>query len=405
MCENQASLTAGDVTAASRTRNPSRPSIVIAMDSFKGCVSSLEAGEAVAAGILSVLPDARVRRLPVADGGEGTIEAIAQGVGGERLAASVTAPDGTPVRAQYLVLHGDTALIELASASGLTLVPEACRNPMTASTFGTGELIRDALDRGFRKILLAVGGSATNDGGIGIMNALGARFLDAGGKPVPGSGGSLDAIERIDLSGLHRGVTGLSLLVACDVTNPLCGETGASRVFGPQKGATPEMVDALDEGLRSYAGKIREWTGLEVADMPGCGAAGGVNASLVAFCGAVLMPGISWVLEAIGLRNSLSDADLVITGEGRMDGQSIFGKAPIGVASIAKERNLPVVAIVGDTGPGAEAVLSHGIDRILRLRQDGMSVEESMKRAAGLLFEAGVTVAREVRFDKPSTNP
>lgn len=371
------------------------PVIVIAMDSFKGCIDSLDAAGTVAEGILSVLPDAVIHLLPVADGGEGTTAAIAHGLGGSWISCLVTGPDGEPVNARYLTVGGDTAILELAAASGLTLVAPGKRNPLTATTFGTGELLLDALRRGFRNLFLGVGGSATNDGGTGLMTALGARFLDSDGQPVPCGGGSLGRIARIDLSGLHPGVAEMALTVACDVSNPLCGETGASFVFGPQKGATPDMAAQMDRNLKHYADLVFRETGLDVASMPGSGAAGGVNASLVPFCGAVLKPGISWVLEAIGMREWVRRADLVITGEGRMDGQSVFGKAPVGVAAIAKEQGLPVVAIVGDTGPGFEGVFQHGIDRIFRLRRDGMTVAESMDQVRRLLADAGIAVARE----------
>ncbi len=374
--------------------------IVIAMDSFKGCIDSLDAADSVAEGILTVLPDAVIHRLPIADGGEGTMAAIAHGLGGIWISCSVSGPDGNRVEVRYLATGGDTAILELAAASGLTLVRPEKRNPLSATTFGTGELLLDALNRGYRKIFLGVGGSATNDGGVGLMTALGARFLDAEGEGVPYGGGFLGRIDQIDLSGIHPGVSEMSMTVACDVSNPLCGETGASFVFGPQKGATPEMAAILDRNLQHYAEIVFLKTGINTANLPGSGAAGGVNASLVPFCGAVLKPGIEWVLEAVGLEARVVRADLVITGEGRMDGQSIYGKAPIGVASIAKKHGVPVVAIVGDTGPGFEAVYGHGIDRVVRLRREGMSVADSMAQARTLLSEAGARVARELPFTK-----
>jgi glycerate kinase len=380
--------------------------IVIAMDSFKGCIDSLDAADSVAEGILTVQPDAVIHRLPIADGGEGTMAAIAHGLGGIWISCSVSSPDGSPVEVRYLSTGGDTAILELAAASGLTLVRPEKRNPLSATTFGTGELLLDALNRGYRKIYIGVGGSATNDGGVGLMTALGARFLDAEGKGVPCGGGFLGRIEKIDLSGIHPGVSEMSMTVACDVSNPLCGETGASFVFGPQKGATPEMVALLDRNLQHYAEVVFRETGINTANLPGSGAAGGVNASLVPFCGAVLKPGIEWVLEAVGLEARAVHADLVITGEGRMDGQSIYGKAPIGVASIAKKHGVPVVAIVGDTGPGFEAVYGHGIDQVVRLRRDGMSVAESMAQARMLLSDAGAGVARELPFTRaPAGKP
>lgn len=389
------------------------PLVVIAMDSFKGCIGSMEAAGVVADGLRAVWPQLDIRCLPVADGGEGTVEAMYHGLGGEWVTVTVTGPMGSPVEARYLRLPDGTAILELASASGLTLVPAEARNPLHATTYGTGELMRHALASGCTRLMLGVGGSATNDGGVGLLEALGARFLDENGETLrfgraardgetgcsTNGGGLLHRIARVDTSEWFTGrgsdsLPANQLLVACDVQNPLCGPNGASHVFGPQKGATPEMVRLLDENLRLYADVVRRQTGVDVATLPGSGAAGGVNASLVPFLHAELRPGIAWVLEAVGLRNALAEASLVITGEGRMDGQSVYGKAPIGVAAIAKEMGLPVCAIVGDTGDGVEAVYNHGIDRVLKLRKAGMTVETSMAQVRERLFAAGVNLAR-----------
>ena len=389
------------------------PVVVIAMDAFKGCIGSLDAAAVVADGIRSVWPEIVVCCLPVADGGEGTIDAIHHGLGGEWIPVEVTGPMGATVSSKYLRLPDGTAILELAAASGLPLVPEAERNPLLATTYGTGELIRHVLDTGCTRLMLGVGGSATNDGGVGLLEALGARFYDASGAlvrfgPLKGNGGvegvvngggSLHRIARIDTTGLHPAFRTnhpeVPLTVACDVSNPLCGPTGASATFGPQKGATPDMVRLLDAHLKQYASVVTAQTGMEVETLPGSGAAGGVNASLVPFCHAVLRPGVQWVLEAVGLEAVLGDACLVVTGEGRMDGQSVYGKAPVGVAGMAKNHTLPVVAIVGDTGANVEAVYEHGVDRILKLRTATMTVSESMGLVRERLFDAGVRIARD----------
>ncbi len=380
-----------------------RPVVVIAIDSFKGCISSLDAAAELSAGLKREAPEVEVRILPVADGGEGTVEAIAHGIGGTWVGCRVHGPLGDWVDARYLMTGADTAILELAAASGLPLVPAEMRNPLRTNTYGTGEMIRDALERGCRNLFLGVGGSATNDGGVGLAEALGVRFFDAEDRPVHFDGTSaawtggegVERIARIDLAHLHPAVREMTLTVACDVDNPLCGPLGASVVFGPQKGATQEEVVRLDAALVHYAATVARHTGIETAYMPGAGAAGGVNASLVPFFGARLKPGIQWVLEAIGLRGQLAGAHLVITGEGRMDGQSIHGKAPVGVAALAMEAGIPVVAVVGDTGPGIEAVYGHGIDRVLKLRRASMSLEASIASVRIRLRDAGARIARE----------
>ena len=400
-----------------------RPVIVIAIDSFKGCISSLDAAAELAAGLRQEEPDVEVRILPVADGGEGTVEAIAHGIGGTWVSCQVHGPLGDLVEAKYLVTgngtgtdigtgsdthsdtHSDTctAILELAAASGLTLIPPEERDPLRTNTYGTGEMIRHALEHGCRHLYLGVGGSATNDGGVGLVEALGVRFFDEDDRPVmfganPAEwigGAGVERIARIDLSQLEPAVGAMTLTVACDVDNPLCGPHGASAVFGPQKGATTVVVERLDAALARYAAIVAQQTSMEIARMPGAGAAGGVNASLIPFCGARLKPGIQWVLEAVGLQRRLDGAHLVITGEGRMDGQSIHGKAPVGVAALAKEVGIPVVAVVGDVGPGIEAVYGHGIDRVLKLRRENMSLEESIASVRIRLRDAGARIARE----------
>jgi glycerate 2-kinase len=299
------------------------------------------------------------------------------------------------VRARFGLLgDGRAAVVEMAEASGLPLVPKAKRNPLVTTTRGTGELIAAALDRGADRILLGIGGSATVDGGAGMAEALGVRLLDAKGRPVPPGGGGLAKLARIDVSGLDPRVRGARIEVACDVTNPLCGPRGAARVYGPQKGATPAMVAALDRNLARLARIIRRDLGIDVTKLSGGGAAGGLGVGLVAFCGATLRPGVEMVIDAVQLAGTLRGADLVITGEGRIDRQSAFGKTPVGVARAAKKLGIPVVAVCGSIGDGAEAVLDQGIDAYVSLVNGPMTLDDAMRRAPELLRSAAAQVMR-----------
>ncbi len=369
--------------------------IVIAPDSFKECLSARGVAEALARGVRDAAPSARITCVPMADGGEGTVEALVDATGGRYLHARVTAPLGNRVRAKFGLLGGGrTAVIEMAQASGLPLVPPARRNPLVTTTRGTGELLSAALDRGAKKILIGIGGSATNDGGAGMAEALGVKLLDAKGRPIPPGGGGLAQLSRIDISGLDPRVRNVCIEVACDVTNPLTGRAGASAVYGPQKGATPEMVKTLDRNLARLARIVRRDLCRDVEKLPGSGAAGGLGAGLVAFLGAKLRPGVEMVIDATDLTRALRGADLVITGEGRMDRQSAFGKTPVGVARAAKELKIPVVAVCGSIGPGADAVLSQGIDAYVSLVTGPMPLDEAMRRAPELLRNTASQVVR-----------
>jgi glycerate kinase len=331
--------------------------IVVAADSFKGTLTSREAGNAIADGIHRVLPDARVMVLPVADGGEGTVEAFLEARGGTRRCVTVMGPLGEPVGAEFAILAGGKqAVLEMAAASGITLLESDRRDPLRTTTYGTGQIIGAALDAGCGEILIGVGGSATVDGGCGAAQALGVCFLDATDRALqPGiGGGQLDRIERIDLADRDLRVAGSEIAVLCDVANPLCGAKGAARTFGPQKGASPEQVSLLDENLRHLADVILRDMGMDVRDRPGAGAAGGLAAGLMAFCGATLVPGIGAVLDAVNLDQHLREADLVVTGEGRLDAQSMMGKVVAGVAARARSAGVRVVAIAGSVGAGAE---------------------------------------------------
>ena len=369
--------------------------IIVAPDSYKGSVSALGVAAAMARGIHAVFPEAEVQQVPVADGGEGTVEALVAATGGRFELTEVPGPLGDPVRARWGVLgDGRTAVLEMAAASGLPLIPEGRRDPRITSTAGTGWLIRAALDAGLRRLIIGIGGSATNDGGTGLARALGVRFLDAAGQPLPEGGAALARLDRIDLAGLDPRLADLELMVACDVDNPLTGPRGASAVYGPQKGATPEMVQELDRALGVYAQVATRVTGRAVADLPGAGAAGGLGAGLLWFTSAQLRPGVEIVLEATGFEAMVTDADLVITGEGRTDAQTAMGKAPVGVAAVAQRHQVPVVCLSGGLGDGADEVLSRGIGAVASIVPQPMSLEACVSQGAELIEAAAARVCR-----------
>ena len=357
--------------------------IVIAPDSYKESLSALEVAQAVEAGFRQVFPAADYVLVPVADGGEGTVDAMVAATGGRKKTVTVAGPLGEPVEAFYgLTGEGDTAVIEMAAASGLALVPPAARNPLRTSSRGTGELIRAALDAGARRFILGIGGSATNDGGAGMVQALGARLLDAEGRELDGSGGDLARLARIDVSALDARLAACRIEVACDVDNPLTGARGASAVFGPQKGATPEMVQALDANLARLARIVERDLGVAVDQVPGAGAAGGMGAAMLAFFGASLKPGIEIVTAALDLDTHVRDADLVITGEGRIDFQTVHGKTPIGVARVAKRHGKPVIGIAGALGANVGVVHGHGIDAVFSVLSRPCTLDEALRDAA-----------------------
>ena len=371
--------------------------VVIAPDSYKGCLSALEVAKAMERGVLSVFPSAEVRKIPIADGGEGTVAALVTATNGQLRQTEVTDPLGNKIIAHWGVLgDGRTAVIEMAAASGLPLVPKEKRDPRVTTTYGTGELIKAALAEGLAKIIIGIGGSATNDGGTGMARALGVRFLDAAGQEVAAGGGSLAEICQIDTTGLDPRLKNTEIVVACDVDNPLCGTRGASAVFGPQKGATPEMVQQLDAGLAKYASCARQATGRDVAEKAGAGAAGGLGAGLMFFTPAQLKPGVEIVLDAVGFSDIVRDADFVITGEGRTDFQTAFGKAPVGVAKVAKTHGAPVFCISGGLGEGADDVLAQGIDAVMSICDRPLSLEECMAAGAQLIEPAAARLCRIV---------
>ena len=375
--------------------------IVVAPDSYKGSVSAPGVAAAMQRGIARIFPDAAIDPVPIADGGEGTVEALVAATHGELSHARVTGPLGEPLTAHWGVLgDGRTAVIEMAAASGLPLIPHDRRDPRVATTLGTGELIRAALDAGLRKIIIGIGGSATNDGGAGMARALGARFTDAAGHNLPEGGAALARLATIHLEGLDPRLAEAEIVVACDVDNPLCGARGASAVFGLQKGATPEMVAELDAALAHYAQIAERATGRPIAESPGAGAAGGLGAGLRFFTPAVLRPGVEIVLEAVGFDARVKDAAFVLTGEGRTDFQTAFGKAPVGVAKAAKRYRVPVFCISGGLGEGADEILAQGIDAVMSICDKPMHLAECIDDAEALIEAAAARLCRIIKASR-----
>ncbi|MBT1870308.1 glycerate kinase [Enterobacter mori] len=372
--------------------------IVIAPDSYKESLSALEVATAIERGFREIFPSANYVKLPVADGGEGTVEAMVAATHGRIIHVPVTGPLGEPVEGFY-GLSGDdqSAFIEMAAASGLELVPPSQRNPLKTTSWGTGELIRHALDAGVKHIIIGIGGSATNDGGAGMVQALGAKLLDAAQKPVGLGGGELATLAHIDLTGLDKRLKACRIEVACDVTNPLTGEEGATAVFGPQKGATPEMIVTLDNALAHYAQVIARDLDIDVLNLSGGGAAGGMGAALYAFCGAQLRQGIEIVTDALHLADQVADADLVITGEGRIDSQTIHGKVPVGVANVAKRFNRPVIGIAGSLTADVGVVHEHGIDAVFSVIYTICSLEDALENASENVRMAARNIAAALK--------
>ena len=358
--------------------------VAIAIDSFKGSLSSVAAGNAAGDGVRRVFPDAECIVRPLADGGEGTVDALVAGLGGELKRVMVTGPAGKPVNAKYGLLPDGVAVMEMVEAAGITLVSGEEKNPLHTTTYGVGEMILDAVKNGAKKFVIGIGGSATNDGGAGMLQALGFRLLDASGHDIPRGGAALAKLAKIE--GVnpfydYNSQLRLSFRIACDVTNPLCGPTGASAVFGPQKGATPEMVAQLDAALAHFAEVANSTVRLRLPttpNTPGAGAAGGLGFAFRAFLGAELVPGVDLILNETHLEDFIRDADIVITGEGRLDGQTVMGKAPIGVARLAKKYGKRVLAFSGILGDGVEAVNAAGIDAYFPILRKLVTLEEAL---------------------------
>ena len=360
--------------------------IVIAPQGFKGGISGLEAARAIARGVLKAAPDAETVLLPVADGGDGTLHALVDATGGEIFTSTVTGPINQQVEAQWGVMgDGRTAVIEMARASGLAMVPPRRRNPKVTTTLGTGQLLKEASERGFKRVIVGLGGSATNDGGAGMATSLGVRFLDSYGNALPPGGAALARLDRIDVTGLLESISGVEIIAATDVTNPLCGPTGASEIFGPQKGASQEVVAELDAALLNFAKVVKRDTGCDVLDVPGAGAAGGLGAGLMAFAGAKIQSGIDMVCQVLDFDSHLAGADLVITGEGRADRSTVFDKAPVGVARHAQAHGVPTLLLAGSLGEGHEELYDHGVASILCISDGTMSFQQALSRTGAML--------------------
>ena len=353
--------------------------VVVAIDSLKGSLSSIEAGMAIRDGILAAKPDAEVIVKPLADGGEGTTDALIEGMNGKRIDLTVTGPMHSPVDAYYGYLaDSHTAVMEMASAAGITLVPAEEKNPLLATSYGVGEMMNDALQKGCRNFIIGIGGSATNDGGIGMLKALGVHFLDENGEDVGEGGQALAKVTQIDISGLNPLLKECQIQVACDVNNPLCGENGSTYVYGPQKGVTEDMKKQLDNDMAHFASVTSETLGNDYRDTPGAGAAGGLGFAFLSYIGAALTPGIELILNAVGLAQELSDADVVVTGEGRLDFQTAMGKAPVGVARLAKKYHAKVIAFAGSVTKEASACNKEGIDAFFPILRSVCTLAEAM---------------------------
>ncbi len=362
--------------------------IVVAPDSFKGSLTAMEVADALEQGIKKVYPNTQVDKIPMADGGEGTVQCLVNATQGKIYDKEVVGPLGESVHASFGIL-GDriTAAIEMASASGLPLVPPDRKNPMIATTFGTGQLIKAALGHGCQKMIIGIGGSATNDGGAGMLQALGVQLLDKNGKEIGFGGAKLARLAQIDISKIDSRIKDVKILVASDVQNPLCGDTGASRIYGPQKGATEEMIIVLDAALSHFADIIKRDLGKDIKDIPGAGAAGGLGAGLMAFLDAELKPGIDIVINAVQLEKIVQDANLVITGEGEINGSTIYGKTPIGVARVAKKYQIPVVSISALIDESGLIVKKHGIDYLVKPENPPMHIGFPKSRKTELLMK------------------
>lgn len=369
--------------------------ILIAPQSYKGSISAIKVAEAIKQGALNIFPDIKSLIIPVADGGDGTLETLVESTNGTIHNSNATGPLGNSIPVIWGTL-GDskTAIIEMARISGLALVPQNKRNPYYTTSYGLGEIIKEALDLGYRKFIIGIGGSATNDGGAGMAQALGAKLTDENKKPIDLGGLALNEITKIDISGIDPRINESEILVACDVNNPLCGPNGASFIYGPQKGASPEMVKTLDDALYHFGSQLIRDTGINIMEIEGSGAAGGIGGGMVGFLNAKLKPGIEIVLDSLGFDKSLKNVDLVITGEGQIDFQTVFSKAPIGVAKHAKKYNIPVIAICGSLGENYQDVHSHGIDAVIPIIPKPMDLKNASDNAYELIKNTSEQIFR-----------
>lgn len=373
--------------------------IVLAPDSFKESMTAKEACESMERGIKKVNSNISCIHVPMADGGEGTMQSLVDATNGRVYSLEVVGPIGDKVKAEYGILgDGEIGILEMASASGIQLVHSDKRNPLVTTTYGTGELIKACLDHGVKKLLIGIGGSATNDGGAGVIQALGGKLLDEEGNELGFGGGELGKLNTIDLSNFDPRLKDVVIEVACDVSNPLCGESGASNVYGPQKGATKEMVSILDNNLRHYAEIIKKQIGKDVLNVPGAGAAGGLGAGLMAFLNGSLKKGIEMVIEYAGLEEKVKGADMVWTGEGSIDSQTQYGKTPLGVATIAKKYNKPVIALAGRVGDGIEVLFEKGIDSIFGITKGATSLEEALAKGQENIEKTSENIIRLINL-------
>lgn len=369
--------------------------IVLAPDSFKESMTAKEACVAMERGIKKVNSNIQCIHVPMADGGEGTMQSLVDATGGEVYSLEVVGPLGNKVKAEYGILgNGEIGVLEMASASGIHLVSLEERNPLITTTYGTGELIKACLDRGVKKLLIGIGGSATNDGGVGVIQALGGRLLDKEGNELGFGGGELEKLDRIDLTNFDRRLKDIVIEVACDVSNPLCGENGASYIFGSQKGASVEMIKILDNNLKHYAKVIKEQFGKDVLEIAGAGAAGGLGAGLMVFLNGNLKKGIEIVIEYSGLEKKVKNCDMVWTGEGSIDFQTQYGKTPLGVATVAKKYNKPVVALAGRVGDDIDILYEKGIDSIFGIMRGVTTIDEALKNGKENIERTSENIAR-----------
>ena len=375
--------------------------ILISPQAFKESLSGMEAALAIEEGVLRALPKAQTTLIPIADGGDGTLETIVATTGGTIQQATVKDPLGRAITSSWGALgDGQTAMIEMSRASGLALLQQQERNPKITSTFGTGQLILEALNNGFSKLIIGIGGSATNDGGAGMAQSLGIKLLNKHGTNLPPGGSNLKNLDHIDVSSMDPRIHETTIMVATDVSNTLCGPTGASAVYGPQKGATQSMIEELDQCLSHFADSIKEILNIDIKQIPGSGAAGGLGAGLMAFLNADLLPGVDVVLETLRIESYLEEADLVITGEGQMDYQTVFNKAPIGIAKRAKKKNIPVIAIAGSLGKGYEQVFDHGIDGVTAAVLAPMPLTKATDEAKSLVSLAAERAIRLIEVGR-----
>lgn len=369
--------------------------IIIAPDSYKGSLSAVDVAEAIKSGIKKANSSIETVLFPLADGGEGTVATLIKATAGEFITAVVKDPKGRDILAHYGVLGDkETCVIETAAASGLTLLKESERNPLITTSYGTGQLINDGLNRGYRKFIIGLGGSATNDGGVGLLQALGVKFTDQFAQEIPFGGGNLRYIEKIDISQIDSRLRDSTFIIASDVNNPLIGPKGASHIFGPQKGADESMIKSLDENLTHLAGKIEEFLNISISDLPGAGAAGGIGGALIAFLNGKMEKGIDLILKTTILEEQLQDTALVITGEGQMDYQTAYGKTASGIAKLAKKYQVPVIAIVGSMGEGINQLRDIGIDSVVSIINKPMSLEEAFNNSYDLISETTEQIMR-----------